>query len=158
MEPVPVTWLTRTGSVAGMTLLCLGMSGPELLFPVPAVPPSAMATSFFDRRGDQIHHAVDIMAPRHSEVVAVAVGTIARMMNNAAGGIVIYQFSSGQRFCDYCAHLQGYAEDLAEGQTVRRGQVLGYVGSSGNASEDAPHLHFTSRGSRGRTSGGAARP
>lgn len=114
----------------------------ELLFPVPAVSPAAMADSFHDARGQRLHHAVDIMAPRHSEVVAVADGSIARLTSSASGGIAVYEWSAGQRFVYYYAHLQGYTPGLVEGQTVRRGQVLGYVGTTGNAPANTPHLHF----------------
>jgi peptidoglycan LD-endopeptidase LytH len=116
---------------------------PEaLLFPVPAASPFAMADSFNDPRGGRVHHAVDIMAPRHSEVVAVADGSIARLTSSAKGGIAVYEWGAGQRFVYYYAHLQGYAPGLVEGQTVRRGQVLGYVGTTGNAPANTPHLHF----------------
>lgn len=101
-----------------------------------------MADSFNDRRGQRIHHAVDIMAPRHSDVVAVADGAIARLMTSVAGGVAVYEWSAGQRFVYYYAHLQEYAPGLVEGQTVRRGQVLGYVGTTGNAPANTPHLHF----------------
>jgi murein DD-endopeptidase MepM/ murein hydrolase activator NlpD len=114
----------------------------DLLFPVPAVSPAAMADSFNDSRGERIHHAVDIMAPRHSEVIAVAGGTIARLATSFAGGTAVYEWSADQRFVYYYAHLHEYAPGLVEGQTVRRGQVLGYVGSTGNAPSHSPHLHF----------------
>lgn len=114
----------------------------DLLFPVPAVSPSAMADSFNDLRGERAHHAVDILAPRHSEVVAVADGSVARLMTSVAGGITVYEWSAGRRFVYYYAHLQGYAADLADGQTVRHGQTLGYVGTTGNAPPNTPHLHF----------------
>jgi len=114
----------------------------KLLFPVPAASRAAMADSFNDARGGRVHHAVDILAPRHSEVVAVADGSIARLTSSAAGGIAVYEWGAGQRFVYYYAHLQGYAPGLLEGQTVRRGQVLGYVGTTGNAPANTPHLHF----------------
>lgn len=114
----------------------------DLLFPVPAVSSKGVPDSFADRRGERVHHALDILAPRHSEVVAVADGTIARLMTSVAGGIAVYQFSVDHRFSFYYAHLQGYANGLVEGQQVRRGQVLGYVGTSGNAPPNTPHLHF----------------
>ncbi len=114
----------------------------DLLFPVPAVSPLAMTNSFEDRRGERMHHAVDILAPRNAEVVAVADGTIARLMTSVAGGIAVYQWSSDQRRVYYYAHLQAYAPDLFEGQPVTRGQVLGYVGTTGNAPPNTPHLHF----------------
>lgn len=114
----------------------------ELLFPVPAVSPATMASSFLDRRGERVHHAVDILAPRHAEVVAVADGTVARIMTSTAGGLSVYHRSADQTFIYYYAHLQAYAPGLAEGAPVRRGQVLGFVGTSGNAPPTTPHLHF----------------
>lgn len=114
----------------------------ELLFPVPAVSPATMADSFLDRRGARVHHAVDILAPRHADVVAVADGTVARIMTSTAGGLSVYQRSSDQKFIYFYAHLQAYAPGLAEGASVRRGQVLGFVGTTGNAPPNTPHLHF----------------
>jgi murein DD-endopeptidase MepM/ murein hydrolase activator NlpD len=128
----------------------------DLLFPGPAVSQAAMANSFADRRGARTHHAVDILAPRHAEVVAVADGSIARLMTSAAGGIAVYQWSGDQRVVYYYAHLQGYAPDLAEGRPVARGQVLGYVGTTGNAPPNTPHLHFAiTRVEKGGLWGGA---
>lgn len=115
---------------------------PELLFPVPSVSPATMANSFLDRRGARWHHAVDILAPRHAEVVAVADGTVARITSSTAGGLSVYQRSADQKFIYFYAHLQAYAPGLAEGAPVRRGQVLGFVGTSGNAPPNTPHLHF----------------
>jgi len=117
-------------------------AGPRLQFPVPSVSTAAMADSFGDRRGSRTHQAVDIFAPRHSPVVAVDDGTIARLLRSTAGGITVYQFDSFERYCYFYAHLEAYAAGLAEGQSVKRGQVLGYVGTSGNAPPNTPHLHF----------------
>jgi murein DD-endopeptidase MepM/ murein hydrolase activator NlpD len=75
-------------------------------------------------------------------VVAVEDGTIAKLFNSKAGGLTVYQFDPGQQYSYYYAHLERYAEGLKEGDRVRRGQVLGYVGTSGNAPKDTPHLHF----------------
>jgi murein DD-endopeptidase MepM/ murein hydrolase activator NlpD len=84
------------------------------------------------------------MAPRGTPVRAVEDGTIAKLFESrGGGGLTIYQFDPSETFCYYYAHLDGYALGIREGQTVRRGQVIGYVGSTGNASPDAPHLHFT---------------
>jgi peptidoglycan LD-endopeptidase LytH len=117
-------------------------AGPRLQFPVPKVSWGAMADSFDDRRGQRAHHAVDIFAPRHSPVVAVDDGTVARLLRTGAGGISVYQFDSSERYCYFYAHLEAYAGGLAEGQEVKRGQLLGYVGNTGNASRSSPHLHF----------------
>jgi murein DD-endopeptidase MepM/ murein hydrolase activator NlpD len=113
-----------------------------LEFPV-AGAPRTMADSFDDPRGgSRLHKAVDIMAPRGSAVRAVDAGTIAKLASSAAGGTTIYQYDPDERFCYYYAHLQGYAPGLREGQKVARGDVIGYVGTTGNAPESAPHLHF----------------
>jgi peptidoglycan LD-endopeptidase LytH len=75
-------------------------------------------------------------------VVAVEPGRIAKLFNSKAGGITIYQFDPTEQFCYYYAHLERYADGLQEGQHVDKGQVIGYVGVSGNAPKDTPHLHF----------------
>jgi murein DD-endopeptidase MepM/ murein hydrolase activator NlpD len=85
---------------------------------------------------------MDIMAPRGTPVVAVDAGTVSRLGKGGAGGITVYQLDQSGRFGFYYAHLDRLAAGLAEGQVVRRGDVLGYVGTTGNAPATAPHLHF----------------
>ena len=99
---------------------------------------------FAQRRGGgtRRHEAVDILAPRHTPVRAVEDGTIAKLFNSKAGGIAIYQFDPDGEFCYYYAHLQRYAEGLADGKQVSKGEIIGYVGTTGNAPPDTPHLHF----------------
>jgi murein DD-endopeptidase MepM/ murein hydrolase activator NlpD len=82
------------------------------------------------------------MAPRLTPVRAVDDGRIAKLFLSVPGGNTIYQFDPSERYAYYYAHLERYADQLTEGQHVRRGQILGFVGTSGNASKDAPHLHF----------------
>jgi len=94
------------------------------------------------RAGGALHEALDIMAPRGTPVLAVEDGRIAKLFLSKPGGITLYQFDPDGEFAYYYAHLDAYAEGMAEGGSVRKGQVIGYVGSSGNASADAPHLHF----------------
>ena len=118
------------------------LGGGRLRFPVPAASLGAMSNSFADPRGKRAHRAVDILAPRGSPVVAVDDGTVARLSTSPAGGVSIYQLDPGERYCFYYAHLEGYADGLAEGQPVTRGQVVGYVGTTGNAPPGTPHLHF----------------
>ena len=104
---------------------------------------AALRDNFDERRGSAPHEALDIMAPRGTPVVAVDDGTIAKLFSSKPGGLTIYQFDSSGTLAYYYAHLDRYAADLKQGDKVRRGQVIGYVGSTGNARADAPHLHFT---------------
>lgn len=117
---------------------------PALLVPVQGVAAQDLRDTYTDQRsgGARVHEALDIMAPRGTPVLAADDGRIAKLFLSQPGGITIYQFDASSRFAYYYAHLDGYAPGLAEGQTVRRGQLLGYVGSTGNARPDAPHLHF----------------
>jgi peptidoglycan LD-endopeptidase LytH len=115
----------------------------NLLIPVEGVTTNQLRDTFNDARAiGRRHDAIDIMAPRGTEVRAVEDGTIAKLFTSKAGGLTIYQFDPTQTFSYYYAHLDHYASGLAEHQSVRRGQLLGYVGSTGNATESAPHLHF----------------
>lgn len=114
-----------------------------LLFPVPTVRRADIHDTFADARGGRVHEALDIAAARGAPVVAVADGTIAKLFTSVPGGLTIYLFDRERRFAFYYAHLDGYAPDLHEDQEVRRGDVLGWVGSTGNAAADSPHLHFT---------------
>jgi murein DD-endopeptidase MepM/ murein hydrolase activator NlpD len=115
----------------------------QLLFPLPEEYRPNLINSFGERRGQRPHEAVDIMAPRLTPVRAVDDGRIVKLFLSVPGGNTIYQFDPSERYAYYYAHLERYADQLTEGQHVRRGQILGFVGTSGNASKDAPHLHFT---------------
>ena len=111
--------------------------------PVEGVNRSELRDTFAEARGsNRAHEAIDIMAPRRTPVIAAQDGKIAKLFTSKAGGLTIYQFDPSETFCYYYAHLDGYVDGIREGQTVKRGQLLGYVGSTGNASADAPHLHF----------------
>jgi len=115
----------------------------HLLIPVEGVTANRLTDTFNDSRAvGRRHDAIDIMAPRGTEVRAADDGTIAKLFTSNAGGLTIYQFDPTQTFSYYYAHLDRYVSGLAEQQPVTRGQLLGYVGSTGNASETAPHLHF----------------
>lgn len=114
----------------------------RLTIPVEGITREQLVESFAEQRGTRIHEAIDILAPRNTPVNAVDDGTITKLFESKAGGITIYQFDPTERFCYYYAHLEGYAEGLREGDSVRKGQVLGYVGTTGNAAKDTPHLHF----------------
>lgn len=115
----------------------------RLLVPVQGVAPAALSDTYDDPRGsDRLHEALDIMAPAGTPVLATADGRIEKLFDSANGGLTIYQFDPTETWCYYYAHLQRYAPGLEEGDTVRRGEVIGYVGSTGNANAAAPHLHF----------------
>jgi murein DD-endopeptidase MepM/ murein hydrolase activator NlpD len=115
----------------------------NLRVPVDGVEREDLQDTFADARGiGRKHDAIDIMAPRGTEVRAADDGTIAKLFTSRAGGLTIYQFDPTQTFSYYYAHLDHYASGLSDHQPVKRGQLLGYVGSTGNASESAPHLHF----------------
>jgi len=113
----------------------------SLAIPVVGKKPTDLADHFLDLRGGgRPHHAIDIMAPRGTPVVAVVDGTIRKLHLSVPGGITLYQTDPDQEWIYYYAHLDSYAQGLVEGKTVRRGEVIGYVGSTGNAGD--PHLHF----------------
>jgi murein DD-endopeptidase MepM/ murein hydrolase activator NlpD len=115
----------------------------RLHLPIGTVQRGDLRSSFNDARsGARRHEAIDILAPRHTPIVAVEGGTIAKLFESKAGGITIYQFDPTSRFVYYYAHLERYAAGLAEGDRVRAGQLIGYVGTSGNAPPNTPHLHF----------------
>jgi murein DD-endopeptidase MepM/ murein hydrolase activator NlpD len=115
-----------------------------LLIPVKGVAASALSDNFSDPRGGgtRVHQALDIMAPRGTPVLAVEDGRVVRLHRGGAGGLTVYQLDGAGRYGYYYAHLDHYADGLAEGQQVARGEVLGYVGTTGNAPPGAPHLHF----------------
>ena len=113
-----------------------------MIVPVAGVDRGAMRDMFNEVRGSRRHEAIDILAPRGTPVVATDDGIVKKLFTSKPGGLTVYQFDPDQRFCYYYAHLDGYAPGLHEGQVVKRGEVLGYVGTTGNAPKDAPHLHF----------------
>ena len=114
-----------------------------LLLPVQGIQASQLRDTFTDVRSEgRVHDAIDIMADAGTPVLAVADGAVEKLFDSERGGLTIYQFEPSGRWCYYYAHLQRYADGLAEKQAIKRGEVIGYVGSTGNASADAPHLHF----------------
>jgi murein DD-endopeptidase MepM/ murein hydrolase activator NlpD len=147
-SPVPGTdghaaAVATNGSVPASEAVS-ALSDRKLLVPVHGVRPESLRDSYTDARsgGSRSHEALDIMAPRGTPVRAVEDGAIAKLFTSKAGGLTIYQFDPSQTFCYYYAHLDGYASGIKEGRAVKKGELLGYVGSTGNASPDAPHLHF----------------
>ena len=119
------------------------LASRSLAVPVQGIRRSQVRDNFSDERGrGRKHKALDIMAPRGTPVLAADDGTVAKISRNVAGGLAVYQVDPSGRFVYYYAHLDRYADNLRDGQPVRRGDVIGYVGTTGNAPESAPHLHF----------------
>ena len=120
----------------------IGPSG--LAIPVAGIKPDALADTYTQSRsGGRVHNAIDIMAPHGTPVVAAAAGTVEKLyFSQGGGGITIYVRSPDKKWVYYYAHLDGYVPGLKEGQQVNRGDPLGTVGSTGNASPSGPHLHF----------------
>jgi murein DD-endopeptidase MepM/ murein hydrolase activator NlpD len=114
-----------------------------LLMPVSGLSPSQLVDNFNEMHNGHRHEALDIMAARGTPVVAVDEGNVVKLFTSKQGGLTVYQFNATQSWCFYYAHLDRYAQGLKEGMLLRKGGILGYVGSSGNASPKAPHLHFT---------------
>jgi murein DD-endopeptidase MepM/ murein hydrolase activator NlpD len=145
----PVATVGPENRAAGTATIGPAPSSPaelmerDLIVPVEGVGPESLTRQFDEvRGGSRRHEAIDILAPRNTPVKAVESGRIARLFQSRAGGLTIYQFDPTERFCYYYAHLEKYAPGLREGDVVRKGQVIGYVGTSGNAPADTPHLHF----------------
>jgi peptidoglycan LD-endopeptidase LytH len=132
-------WLQVPSPVAAGDLASRG-----LLVPVQGIGREQLSNTYGDSRGggSRTHEALDIMAPRNTPVLAVEDGKISKLFTSQQGGLTIYQFDPTETYAYYYAHLDRYASGLKEGQTVRKGQVIGYVGVTGNANPEGPHLHF----------------
>ena len=119
------------------------LKGRHLLFPLKGMQRTSMKNTFRDARGGgRLHEGVDILAPRNTPVVAIEDGKVGRLWMSEFGGITIYQMDPTNSYVYYYAHLEKYAPNLKEGMDVKKGQVIGYVGTSGNAPPKTPHLHF----------------
>jgi murein DD-endopeptidase MepM/ murein hydrolase activator NlpD len=115
----------------------------RLQIPVLGASPTSLSDQYAQGRTGHMHEAIDILAPAGTPVVAVDDGRIAKLFTSKPGGLTIYQFDPDTHLAYYYAHLQGYAPGLQEGMEVKRGDLIGYVGSTGNADAKTPHLHFT---------------
>jgi len=140
---VPAPTSGRTGVIPSNAPEAVDLTARRLTIPVAGVPADKLVRSYHDSRsGKREHEAIDILAPRNTPVVAVEDGVVAKLFNSKAGGLTVYQFDPSQHYSYYYAHLDRYADGLKEGDQLKRGQVLGYVGTSGNAPKETPHLHF----------------
>ncbi|HEX2122744.1 MAG TPA: M23 family metallopeptidase [Thermoanaerobaculia bacterium] len=141
----PAVAVDGGGSAGGTPALRdAAFDGVAIRVPVLGISASDLRDSYTEPRGGgRVHRAIDIRAPRGTPVIAAVDGTIRKLFTSAAGGLTIYQFDANEERVFYYAHLDRYADGLAEGLFVREGTVIGYVGTTGNAPADTPHLHFS---------------
>ena len=117
-------------------------AGVPVIIPVEGIRAENLRDNFADARTGHMHGALDIMAPRGTPVLAAVDGKVRKLFTSDAGGLTIYETDPAEQMIYYYAHLDRYANDLVEGKVLRRGDVIGYVGTSGNAPRNSPHLHF----------------
>jgi len=121
------------------------LTSRRLLLPVAGIGADKLADTFAERRGAggvRAHGALDILAPRGTRVLSADDGRVVKVHTSRAGGLTVYAADPTGRFVYFYAHLDGYRTGLAEGDRLRRGDVIGYVGTTGNAPPNTPHLHF----------------
>lgn len=120
------------------------LASMRLLIPVQGITPGQLQDTFKDSRSEgRVHDAIDIIAPRGTPVVAATDGRVVKLFQSVKGGITFYQLASAdEHYVLYYAHLERYADGLAEGHFARRGETVGYVGDTGNATPGNTHLHF----------------
>jgi uncharacterized membrane protein len=116
----------------------------EIAMPLDGVDPAALHSNFDERRGGgtRQHEALDMMAPRRTPIKSAAKGRVLKLFTSVNGGLMVYAADSSERFILMYAHLDSYEPSLRDGEPLERGQLIGYVGSTGNAAANAPHLHF----------------
>lgn len=133
--------LSSMQRVARPAVVIIQPVSPRLLIPVAGVTARQLSDTFNQARGmDRRHEALDIPAAKGTHVFAVADGKVAKLFTSKPGGLTIYQFDTREKYAYYYAHLDRYAEGVAEGVLLKRGDLIGYVGMTGNAV--TPHLHF----------------
>jgi murein DD-endopeptidase MepM/ murein hydrolase activator NlpD len=140
-KKVPSTQDATAGSVTPADYDAL--SQRDLLIPVQGISPSDLRDSFNELRGGtRRHEAIDILTARGTPVLAVDDGVVKKLFHSVPGGLTVYQFDRQEIYCYYYAHLDRYAEGLKEGIVLKRGDLVGYVGTTGDAPANTPHLHF----------------
>lgn len=134
---------TVTGTPIALPADIEALKAQGMIVPVAGVQAKDLVNSFDDMRGTtRRHNALDIMAPRNTPALAATEGTILALHNSVAGGLSIYVSDKTKKFVMMYGHLDSYRPGLAVGHSVKRGEIIGFVGSTGNAQPLAPHLHF----------------
>ena len=125
-------------------VLAVGASSSilEMTPPIRGLALADLRDMFQEVHNGHAHEAIDILEPRGTSVRAVVPGTVRKLFLSKPGGNTIYEFDETEVYCYYYAHLDGYAKELREGMRVERGDIIGFVGSTGNADPRTPHLHF----------------
>jgi murein DD-endopeptidase MepM/ murein hydrolase activator NlpD len=125
----------------------------SMIIPVQGVASSELRDSFTEARGggSRSHEALDIPAPRGTPVLSATDGTLHRLFTSKDGGLMVYASDASDRFILMYAHLDRYAEGMRDGIPLKQGQVIGYVGTTGNAPPNLPHLHFAIARGNGRS-------
>jgi murein DD-endopeptidase MepM/ murein hydrolase activator NlpD len=134
-------------AAAGASAPGASLPDGKLAMPVEGVSIAQVSDSFDQARGEggsnaRRHEALDIMAARGAKVFAAADGKLVKLFTSKPGGLTIYQFDPSEKYAYYYAHLDRYADGVQEGQMLHKGDLIGYVGTTGNADQNAPHLHF----------------
>lgn len=140
LPPTPIHYGPRDTAVTMADLDSLWQQ--QLMLPVEGLTRKAIKDNYTAGRAGRIHAALDISAPRSTPVLAAGDLVIGRLTTGPVGGIVIYASDPDEQFTYYYAHLERYRRGLAVGDRVAKGSVIGYVGTTGNAPKNAPHLHF----------------
>ena len=142
----PIATATTTAVIVPPTETVPSMRDPDaprpMIIPVAGVDRGAIRDMFDEVRGNRRHEAIDILAPRGTPVIATDDGVVQKLFTSVRGGLTVYHFDPEGAYSYYYAHLDRYADGLHEGQALRRGDVIGYVGTTGNAPPQTPHLHF----------------
>ena len=143
LQPTPVI-ASPSNNISSSGPIASSGSPAKLIIPVAGVRPEQLRDTFSEARSEgRVHDAIDIPAPRGTPVIAAADGPIVKLFQNDRGGTTIYQLSTDGKFVYYYAHLDRYAEGLAEGHFAKQGEPIAYVGDSGNAGPGNYHLHFS---------------
>jgi len=142
--PVRAGAPSAAGAAAAAAADVAYLHGRRLVVPVAGAGRSRIQDSFDDARdgGARTHRAIDILAPRRTPVLSADDGIVLRLTTSAKGGISVYAADAAERVVYYYAHLDGYHPRLAQGALLAKGDTIGYVGTTGNAPKDVPHLHF----------------
>lgn len=118
------------------------LAPPVLDPPVLGVRLRGIRDNFGERRGRRRHAGVDIFAAHGTPALAAVDGWVWQMKWDKRGGRMLYLLEASGLYLLGYAHLDAYAPGLAVGQPVRRGEVVGYIGRTGNA-VGSPHLHLS---------------